>query len=490
MTSAAEPPLVLGGYVLFDQVASGGMATVHLGRRFDSEWPASVVAIKRMHPQLLGDPSFVAMFIDEARLAGRIQHPNVVVAKDVAQTDDELLLVMDYVAGQTLSSLLQVVPVGGVAGALASAVMGDVLSGLHAAHQAHGSDGKPLYIVHRDVSPSNVMVGLDGRSHVLDFGIAKARGRLQRTNAGIVKGKLSYMAPEQLLAQPLDRRTDVYACAVVLWELLTGRKLFAGQTTRELVQRYDAPPAPPSEYAPAVDGELDAVVLRGLNAAPERRYADAAEMAAALRRACPPATHIQVAQWLVALAGPQLQRLAARVERVERTPLGAAAAKRTGAPAASSLAEAMGRVLRSEAATDVEVTPPQGQVAAGEETTTTTQLALRQAQDEPPTRRWRGDEATTATHQLARAAGGAGEGTAPMSKLPPSLLRAAAGAVVAAAAEQQLSEQERHSATATEQPTAASTAAPPLRAPARGGGWALWLVLVAALLGVIWLLVR
>jgi serine/threonine-protein kinase len=215
----------IGRYVLFREIAHGGMATVHLGRLRGVGGFARTVAIKRLHPQFARDPEFVSMFLDEARLAARVQHPNVVSVLDVVASERELFLVMDYVHGEALSRLLKHARACGipVPANIVCAVLLDLLYGLHAAHEALSERGDPLNIVHRDVSPQNVLVGVDGIARVLDFGIAKPAQRVhQSTRTGQLKGKLSYMAPEQFSTGAVDRRADVYSAAVLLWEALTG----------------------------------------------------------------------------------------------------------------------------------------------------------------------------------------------------------------------------------------------------------------------------
>ncbi|MCA9618767.1 MAG: serine/threonine protein kinase, partial [Myxococcales bacterium] len=187
---------VVGRYELHQPIASGGMATVHLGRLRGQAGFSRIVAIKRLHTSFGETPALVATLLDEARLCSRIQHPNVVPTLDMVAEDDELLLVLDYVHGETLARLLggadEPLPL-----AVVNAVMSGALHGLHAAHEATGETGEALGIVHRDVSPQNIMVGRDGLARVLDFGVAKARGRMQTTREGQVKGKLAYMSPEQ-----------------------------------------------------------------------------------------------------------------------------------------------------------------------------------------------------------------------------------------------------------------------------------------------------
>ncbi|HSQ67748.1 MAG TPA: serine/threonine-protein kinase, partial [Polyangiaceae bacterium] len=223
-TQQASGSRVIGRYVLCDAIASGGMATVHLGRLLGPVGFSRTVAIKRLHPHFARDPEFVAMFLDEARLAARIRHPNVVSTLDVVVLQGELFVVMDYVHGEALSKLIRAN--GAVPPPIAASIIAGVLYGLHAAHEAKTDDGAPLHIVHRDISPQNVLVGVDGSARVVDFGVAKAVGRLQTTREGALKGKIAYMSPEQISTDSVDRRTDIYAASVVLWEMLTGKRLY------------------------------------------------------------------------------------------------------------------------------------------------------------------------------------------------------------------------------------------------------------------------
>src|SRR5277367_6228356 len=219
---------MLGRYALYEKIASGGMASIHIGRLLGPVGFSRTVAVKRMHAHFSEDPDFVSMFLDEARLAARIQHPNVVPTLDVVATDGETFLVMEYVQGESLARLLRSVRsiMTPADTHVIATIMAGVLHGLHAAHEAKNEQGEPLGIVHRDVSPQNILVGTDGVPRVLDFGVAKAVGRLQTTREGQSKGKLSYMAPEQLHGAGVTRQTDVYAAAVVTWEALTGKRLF------------------------------------------------------------------------------------------------------------------------------------------------------------------------------------------------------------------------------------------------------------------------
>jgi serine/threonine protein kinase len=287
------------------------MATVHLGRVRGSAKP---VAIKRLHAQFAKDPQFAAMFFDEARLAVHIRHPNVVELLDFVAVDGELFLVLEYVEGVSLAHLLRGAP-GPMAPALAARVAVDLLEGLSAAHAACNEKGERLDIVHRDVSPQNVLVGADGRARVLDFGVAKAAGRLQTTRDGQLKGKMAYMAPEQLTGGQVDARTDLYSAGVVLWEALTGRPLFVGDNDGMVLARVLAGGAqPPSRVVPSIPHELDDVVMRALEGESADRFASAREMAEAVARAFTPATHGAVAALVSKVASA---RLSERIEALK-----------------------------------------------------------------------------------------------------------------------------------------------------------------------------
>ena len=314
-------PPVIGRYELHRALASGGMATVHLGRMRSDTGHGRTVALKRIHPHFARDPSFVEMFFDEARLAMRVQHHNIVPTFDVVTADAELLLVMEYIHGESLADLARAARGAGarVPPAIASSILCGVLAGLHAAHEARSEDGAPLEIIHRDVSPQNILVGVDGCARLLDFGIAKAAGRVHTTQNGLVKGKFAYMAPEQLTSiDEVDRRADVFAAAVVLWEALTGARLFRGDTPGALVSAVlSAEIAPPSTLVRELSPAVDAVVMRGLARQRRERFDTAQEMAMALEAALPPATLRAVGAWVEARASAALSKRALLVKEVE-----------------------------------------------------------------------------------------------------------------------------------------------------------------------------
>ena len=312
-----------GRYVLHSEIASGGMASVHLGRAVGTGGFARTVAIKRLHPHLARDPDFVRMFLDEARIASRVHHPNVVATLDVVAHEGELLLVMEHVLGDSWWSVLRLMREQNEPAPLdvVSAVLVGLLSGLHAAHEARTEGGAPLEVVHRDVSPHNVLVGIDGVARVVDFGIAKAISRVHSTRDGEVKGKLSYMAPEQVNQEHVDARTDIYAAGVVLWESLTGARLYEADNPGAVIQKVLEGDAPaPSSRRQEVPPALDALVLRALAVDPADRPSTAAELAAELEAIVPPASPRVVGDFLARVAASHLAERRRLISELEQTP--------------------------------------------------------------------------------------------------------------------------------------------------------------------------
>jgi len=296
-------------YDVYGEIASGGMASVQYGRLFGPRGFSRAVAIKRLHPHLSKDPEFTSMFLDEARLSARLMHANIVHTLDVIETPGEVALVMEYVHGESLWMLERLcrahaeqIPLR-----VGCAIMVSVLHGLHAAHETLDDNGELLHVVHRDVSPQNILIGADGVPRILDFGIAKAMGRVRDTKNGEIKGKLGYISTEQLQGEEVCRRTDVYGAAVVLWEVLTGTLLFDGPSEQAVVQRVlSAQVAPPSQLRPEVSAGLDEITLRGLSRDRNARYATAQEMAVVIEREVGLATQSEVASWLRQVAGDRL----------------------------------------------------------------------------------------------------------------------------------------------------------------------------------------
>jgi serine/threonine-protein kinase len=308
--------------VVYDEFAAGGMATVHFGCLQGPAGFSRVVAIKRMHLHLVSSRRFRDMFLDEAKLAARISHPNVVPTLDVLVEGNELFIVMEYVRGVSFSALLgsvarqrQEVPLG-----VAVRIICDALAGLHAAHEARDRHGDPLGIVHRDVSPQNILVGVDGVARVTDFGVALAKTRSEVTQHGELKGKPRYMAPEQLTAgTAVDRRADVYAAAVVLWSALAGHPLFRGDDPGAIVEQvlHGSIPSLAARRADVPEA-LVRVLEQALSRDRDGRFATARELAAAIERAAgAAATAATVGPWVESLASEALDARAQIVAQYE-----------------------------------------------------------------------------------------------------------------------------------------------------------------------------
>ncbi|WP_437320172.1 serine/threonine-protein kinase [Sorangium sp. So ce385] len=399
-------------YLLFDEIGAGGMATVHLGRQHGSAGFRRTVAVKRLYPQFVRDPELVAMLLDEARVAARIRHPNVVATIDVVSSGGEVLLVMEYVHGESLARLLRAATKDGGAPPprIACAVLAGALHGLHAAHEATAEDGAPLGLVHRDVSPHNLLVGEDGVARVLDFGVAKSAGRAQITRDGQLKGKLAYMSPEQIAGEPLDRRADVYAAGVVLWETLTGERLFEGRgEALSILRLLQAGVDPPSARRPGVPPELEAITLRALARCPEDRFPTAREMALALEATGLAASTSEVGAWVASLAGEALAQRAALIAAIEP------------AAAAPSAPPELGAAVGTAGAGPAEAAVARLAEAAGTG-------APQPAAASPSRQRWGAAAAAAAALAIAAAAIGFARAEAPVRA------RARAGVTAAAAA--------------------------------------------------------
>ncbi|MCC6646331.1 MAG: serine/threonine protein kinase [Polyangiaceae bacterium] len=335
----------LDRYELIGELASGGMATVFLARLAGVGGFQRFVAIKRLHPHLSSEPDFVQMFLDEARLAASIHHPHVVPILEVGTSDAGYYVVMEYVEGDTLSRVVargasagQKIPAG-----IALRVGLDTLAGLHAAHDLADDAGQPLGLVHRDVSPQNILVGVDGSARLTDFGVARASSRLATTQAGTLKGKLAYMPPEQAKGGELDRRADVFAMAIVLWEVLAGQRLFKGKSELETLNRLLFEPIPRlSSVTPEVPRALDDVLAKALNREVDARFSTAAEFADALERAAGSVSTVRdVAAYVKGVLGQEIeaQRAAVRAwlaaEPSQSAPTSSMVAMMAGGPSSA-----------------------------------------------------------------------------------------------------------------------------------------------------------
>ncbi|MFK8001262.1 MAG: serine/threonine-protein kinase [Polyangiales bacterium] len=283
----------IAGYDIVAKMKSGGMAALYLGRRSRSGGFEKHVAIKVVHEHLSENEDFTVMFLDEARISASIEHPNVVHTHDLGTTESGRdFLVMEYVPGVALSQVMRAFrqqqrrPTP----AIATWIAMQVAAGLHAAHELTDDAGNLLGVVHRDVSPKNVLVAYKGYVKLIDFGIAKAADRIHHTQGALIKGTFRYMSPEQAHGTPLDRRTDIYALGIMLWELLTQRKLFDAPNDILLLDLVRNPKIPPpSSLAPDVPPALDAIVMKALSKDPAHRPPTTAAFQAALAAACPEA---------------------------------------------------------------------------------------------------------------------------------------------------------------------------------------------------------
>lgn len=304
----------LGKFRVLREIACGGMATIYLARRAEFSGLGQEAAVKVIHPHLAKDREFVDMFLDEARIVTCINHPNVCRVLDFGKAEGTYYLAMEYVMGETWSEVLAALkrsPEGqAMIPALITRVMVQACEGMHAAHEARDPEDEPLSIVHRDVSPQNLMVGYDGSVRVLDFGIASAADRLHTTRNGTIKGRFAYMAPEQMRGTPVDRRADVWSLGVVLWEGLAQRRLFKRDTEAETVLAVTHDPLP--ALAPSLPAPLVSVVQKALERDREARFASAREFGVALASlpstAIPAVTMADLAQWMQRLFAERIAR--------------------------------------------------------------------------------------------------------------------------------------------------------------------------------------
>ncbi|MCY0988303.1 serine/threonine-protein kinase [Nannocystis sp. ILAH1] len=276
----------IGRYEVVQRLGHGGMATVYLGRATGSAGFERVVAIKVIHQHLAAEPEFVGMFLDEAKIAARIHSPHVAGILDLGEDSGFYFMVLEYIDGETLSALLrQLRPADErLPLAVALQVLADACEGLVAVHGLRDPDGRPYGLVHRDMSPQNLMVNFDGWTKIVDFGLVKATGLRNSNHTGHLRGKLAYMAPEQARGKPLSAGTDLFALGVIFWEMLTGRRLFAGEgdaETLENVMRCEVPPL--REFRPDLPSGVEALLQRALAPTPEERYASAEAMLADIR---------------------------------------------------------------------------------------------------------------------------------------------------------------------------------------------------------------
>ncbi|NPC71432.1 serine/threonine-protein kinase [Corallococcus exiguus] len=282
-----KKPTFFGKYLLLERVNVGGMAEVFIAKAFGVEGFERILAIKKILPTMAEDDEFITMFIDEARISVQLNHANIVHIHELGKHEDAYFIAMEYVAGRDVRTLLEryrrrkeIMPT-----AQAVFIVSKMCEGLDYAHRKKDARGQDLHIIHRDVSPQNILVSYEGEVKIIDFGIAKAANRSQKTQAGILKGKFGYMSPEQVRGMPIDRRSDIFAVGVLLYEMLTGEKLFVGESdfsTLEKVRNADIPL--PREFNPNISAGLEKVVLKALAREPEDRYQWASDLQEDLMR--------------------------------------------------------------------------------------------------------------------------------------------------------------------------------------------------------------
>jgi serine/threonine-protein kinase len=317
-----DGPQRIDRYDLVAEIASGGMATVFLANLSGVGGFRRFVAIKRLHPHLAREQEFVEMFLDEARLAAGIHHPHVVPILEVGASERGYYLVMEYIEGDTLARLLARAATSGnrLPANIGTRIVMEMLSGLHAAHELRDEQGNPTELVHRDVSPQNILVGIDGTTRITDFGVARAASRLSATRAGQLKGKIAYMAPEQAMGDPaVDRRADVFSAGIVLWEVLAARRLFKAENEAATLGRVISEPIPDiREVNPQVDPDVAAIVMTALQRDRDARYPTCQDFAddleAAAQAAGVLATSREVSAYVTSVIGQEIaqQREAVR----------------------------------------------------------------------------------------------------------------------------------------------------------------------------------
>ncbi|HEU4729314.1 MAG TPA: protein kinase [Kofleriaceae bacterium] len=314
----------MGEYEIVRRLRVGGMATLYLARRYGAAGFSRLVALKVVHPHLLEQPAVIEMFVDEARICSQITHPNIVHVEEFGVIDGVHYLVMEYIDGCSVYELLQMLQ--GERRQLhpehAARVIMQIAGGLHAAHEAVDANGRSLDIIHRDISPSNILLSPDGNAKLIDFGIAKARNRLSETEAGVtLKGKFNYVAPEQATRSSIDRRSDIFSLGVVFWEMLAGQPLFVEETYVALFNRLDKTEVvPPSSIAPGVPESLDAIVLSMLQHEPALRPQSANEVRRRIASAVPSAANLDASELGKMVVEVRDKRAASRSGTEDRNP--------------------------------------------------------------------------------------------------------------------------------------------------------------------------
>lgn len=298
-------PMLFGKYCLLERISIGGMAEVFRAKPFHAQQVDRYLALKRILPHLAEDEDFIKMFVDEAKLCVHLRHPNIVHIYELGQFQASYYILMEYISGQDVLALQKRLRKQRLIMSVAQAcyIAMELCKGLAHAHQARDQYGTPLNIIHRDVSPQNVLITYRGQIKLIDFGVAKAAVQSTKTQVGVLKGKFGYMSPEQISGNPIDHRSDIFAIGTVLWEMLTNRRLFKGDNEFEVFQKVkDAQVEPPSAKNPQVPAEVDRIVMKALAASVNNRYQSCDELAqdlgAFLRTLTPVYSAQHLAEWM------------------------------------------------------------------------------------------------------------------------------------------------------------------------------------------------
>lgn len=278
----SEETNTFGQYQLIEKIAQGGMAEIFKGKALDSQGLERAVVIKRILPHIAASPEFVQMLIDEAKIAVMLNHGNIAQVYDLGKVGDDYFIVMEYVEGKSISQIMKRLRLSGllIPVPFAMAICAEIAQGLDYMHRKTDDAGHPLNIVHRDISPQNVILSVYGTIKIIDFGIAKAKNKVSVTDSGVLKGKFAYMSPEHAEGLKLDNRNDIFSLGVILYELLTGERLFKGKTNQETIKRVKkARVLAPSEKRTEIPKALDDIVLKALARDRNQRYQSAGELA-------------------------------------------------------------------------------------------------------------------------------------------------------------------------------------------------------------------
>ncbi|MBI2340953.1 MAG: serine/threonine protein kinase [Deltaproteobacteria bacterium] len=307
-----DDPAKLGDYLILERIAHGGMAHIYKAKTVDPNGIERLVVIKRILPHISSDPEYVEMLIDEAKIAVHFTHGNIAQIYDLGKVGDDYFIVMEYVDGKTLGQIARemrerkrLIPLEAIAYCMA-----ELCRALDYIHRKRGEDGKPLGVVHRDISPQNIIVSYSGTVKLIDFGVAKAEEKSSHTESGVLKGKFAYMSPEQAGGEGVDRRSDIFSAGILLWELLTQERLFKRKTNMETIKavrkaKFD----PPSKYRKDIPSALEKILDKALERKPSRRYQNASEMADDLLRFLfsyrPDFKPLNIAEFLYRTFGPE-----------------------------------------------------------------------------------------------------------------------------------------------------------------------------------------